>query len=258
VTDPVRELEARTARAWPAREVIRVGGWECRFAGGYTGRANSVNPYGPTGGRLDESIRTCEELFHARELRPLFRITPHIDPPDLDAVLGSRGWVARSAAWTMARGDDDAPAEDPELEIRQDVPSEWLRLLSKWNGIPAEHEPLHRAILEAIRPERAFALIRRGGQPVACGLAVCEPPWTGLFDLVTHPERRREGIGARLVTGLLGWGAARGGRRAYLQVEVQNEPAIRLYRHFGFRHAYRYWYRVSTEESPYRFPKSPD
>jgi ribosomal protein S18 acetylase RimI-like enzyme len=285
--DPVREIEERSRRAWPPRHLFDVGGWEVRFAGGYTGRANSVNPFGPARGDLGANIRGCEDLFRERELRPVFRITPALDPPDLDATLEARGYVRRSETLVMVRdarssgstggaasegsasevaGSDGsashrvAPAPirtDVELLIEEGVTSSWLQLISKWVGIPPDREPLHRAILEGIRPAAAFARIRVAGRDVACGLAVREPPWVGLFDLATDPERRGEGIGTALVTGLLGWGAAGGAPRAYLQVVAENDGAVRLYRRLGFRDAYRYWYRVSTEASPYRLPKAP-
>lgn len=259
MTDLVRALEERTARAWPASEIVRVGGWECRFAGGYTGRANSVNPYGPATGGLEENLRRCEELFRERELRPVFRITPLVDPPDLDARLAERGYVRRSETRVLVRdaGSPPAGAADPELHLSERLASPWLELLSKWAGIPREFETRHRSILESIRPARVFALLRSGGSPVACGLAVREEPWVGLFDLATAPEHRRRGFGARLVGGLLRWGAAGGAPRAYLQVVAGNEPALRLYHREGFREAYRYAYRVSTEASPFRLPKAP-
>lgn len=265
----VREIEERSLRAWPPRHVLDVGGWEVRFAGGYTGRANSVNPWGPARGDLDRNVRRCEDLFRERELRPVFRITPAVDPPDLDAVLERRGYVRRSETAVLIRepagvsgAPDPAPATrgrpDAELTILESVTPDWLASISKWVGVPPEREPLHRAILEAIRPPAAFALLRAGGENVACGLAVREPPWVGLFDLATAPERRGRGFGTSLVTGLLGWGAAGGAPRAYLQVVAGNDPAIRLYRRLGFREAYPYWYRVSTEPSPYLLPKSPN
>ena len=38
------------------------------------------------------------------------------------------------------------------------------------------------------------------------------------------------------------WAREQGAMRAYLQVVAANEPAIALYRGFGFREAYRYDY----------------
>ena len=272
----VREIEDRSRRAWPPRHLIDVGGWEVRFAGGYTGRANSVNPFGPARGDPDESLRHCEDLFRERELRPAFRMTPLVDPPDLDEVLDARGYVRRSDTLVMVREGDEgsagercsSPAAEPsvappvridvDLLIEERVTPEWLQLISKWVGIPPEREPLHRAILEAIRTPAAFARIREAGRDVACGLAVREAPWVGLFDLATDPDRRGRGLGTALISGLLAWGAAGSASRGYLQVTADNPGAIRLYRRLGFRDAYSYWYRVSTEPSPYRLPKAPD
>jgi ribosomal protein S18 acetylase RimI-like enzyme len=67
----------------------------------------------------------------------------------------------------------------------------------------------------------------------------------GLFDIVIDVGQRRQGHGERLVRDLLTWGKRQGACRAYLQVMLNNPPALRLYEKLGFREEYRYWYRVS-------------
>jgi GNAT superfamily N-acetyltransferase len=79
---------------------------------------------------------------------------------------------------------------------------------------------------------------------VAYGLAVAERGMVGLFDLVTVPDKRRQGYGRRLMSALLQWGKTQGATTAYLQVTTVNHPAIALYEALGFREAYRYHYRV--------------
>jgi ribosomal protein S18 acetylase RimI-like enzyme len=44
------------------------------------------------------------------------------------------------------------------------------------------------------------------------------------------------------VRALLSAGGAAGAQGAYLQVEAGNDPAVSLYRTFGFSEAYRYLY----------------
>jgi ribosomal protein S18 acetylase RimI-like enzyme len=83
------------------------------------------------------------------------------------------------------------------------------------------------------------------GEAVVCGLGVLEREYIGLFDLVTDPQRRNQGYGAQLVSGLLHWAKANGARYAYLQVEERNTPARHLYGDkLGYQVLYGYWYRV--------------
>lgn len=52
--------------------------------------------------------------------------------------------------------------------------------------------------------------------------------------LATHPEFRRQGIGARILTEALKEGHKAGVRRAFLEVRAGNEVAQAMYRKFGF------------------------
>jgi ribosomal protein S18 acetylase RimI-like enzyme len=77
-------------------------------------------------------------------------------------------------------------------------------------------------------------------------MGVVEDGHLGLFDLVTDSGVRNRGYGRRLLFDLLAWGLGHGARRAYLQVMLNNAPAIHLYRKVGFQEAYQYWYRIAA------------
>jgi ribosomal-protein-alanine N-acetyltransferase len=52
--------------------------------------------------------------------------------------------------------------------------------------------------------------------------------------IATHPEFRRQGVGARILTAALKDASAAGVRRAFLEVRASNEAAQTMYRKFGF------------------------
>lgn len=54
-------------------------------------------------------------------------------------------------------------------------------------------------------------------------------------NLGVAPAHRREGVASALLTRVLQEGARLGARGATLEVRASNQPAIRLYQHFGFR-----------------------
>jgi ribosomal-protein-alanine N-acetyltransferase len=55
-----------------------------------------------------------------------------------------------------------------------------------------------------------------------------------ILDLAVLPERRRQGLGRRLLSRVLELGARRGARVALLEVRSSNEAALELYRSAGF------------------------
>jgi ribosomal-protein-alanine N-acetyltransferase len=74
------------------------------------------------------------------------------------------------------------------------------------------------------------------------------------------PECRRRGIGRALVRAALDAVRERGGRSIYLQVDLENESAARIYREFGFREISRraVWYRPQGPLPAAAAPASPE
>ena len=85
------------------------------------------------------------------------------------------------------------------------------------------------------------------GEVVACGLAVESNGLVGIFDVVTAPEHRRKGYGLELMEALLDWAVSTHAQYAYLQVMLNNQPALTMYEKLRFKELYQYWYRALDE-----------
>lgn len=72
-----------------------------------------------------------------------------------------------------------------------------------------------------------------------------------LGDLAVHPERRREGVGTRLLEAVVAEARRREIRQLFLQVRESNSGALRLYRGAGFHRVGRRprYYRSPTEDA---------
>jgi len=242
----IRTIEELSLNARPALQTMLYDGWVLRYASGYTRRANSVNPLYPSTEDLQHKIDTCESLYRARGLRTVFKLTCESRPPELDEALAARGYryEALTAVQTRSlQGWDDVFIEGVTLEK---APSRrWLEAFCRMSAVDGPHHETLARMLAGMVPEARYATILEGERVVACGLAVNESGYVGLFDIVTDAEYRRRGYGRQLVSALLTWGRRSGAHTAYLQVMPDNIPALRLYAGLGFAETYRYGYRVA-------------
>jgi N-acetylglutamate synthase len=246
-------IERASARALPSRERAVDDGWWLRCDdGGVVRRANAV--FAAERGRdpLPIKVERAEAWYAARGLPTRFQLSPASEPSSLAAALRSRGYrfetpvqvLQRSIAPSAEGRTSGTPASvaDPDVlpgvRCSTFVDAAWLAAYA--TTVPAS-EVAARIRLAATAPApRAYA----GVGTVACGMAVLDGEWVGLFDLATAPAARRAGHATAVTAALLAWGARSGARRAYLQVAEANGVARSLYERLGFRLAYRYLYAV--------------
>jgi hypothetical protein len=245
LTHQLKTIEETTLNAWPGLQQILYDGWLLRFARGYTRRANSVNPI--YSGTLDvpTKIGRCEQIYGQRHLTPVFKLSPFVQPAQLDDLLAERGY--RQEAPTSVQWLDLATIPAPMINSVGQWPKpsdEWQNDYVRLNRVSNSSVPVLSAILHNIVPETNYMTLKPQQRAVACGLAVREGHFVGLFDIVTDPHQRSKGYGTQLVLNLLAWAKQRGAKKAYLQVMLNNEPALKLYAKLGFREIYQYWYRV--------------
>ncbi len=88
---------------------------------------------------------------------------------------------------------------------------------------------------ELARPHARLDVARRGpGEVVGYVNFWLVADEVHLLAIATHPDARRGGIGATLLRHLVDGARARAARLVTLEVRAGNEPAIGLYRRFGF------------------------
>jgi N-acetylglutamate synthase len=262
----ITRLEEFSLNAWPALTTLHVDGWVLRLANGYSRRANSVQALYPGSRPLEEKIRAVEAVYRGRGQPVVFKLTPAAQPAELDESLAALGYTLAAPTSVQAvELDDGRPTTDDRplgrgvrvgagglgeapgtAVIEGALTDAWARAYGALSGVAARHLTTMRQMLGSLVPVHGFALqCDARGEPLACGLAVVEAGHVGLFDIVTHPAHRREGHARRLMGDLLRWGMDHGAHTAYLQVMLDNAPALRLYEALGFEEVYRYWYRVS-------------
>lgn len=242
----VRTLEELTINAWPAPHSLFYDGWVLRFGAGYTRRANSISPLYASTRDFDEKIAVCERLYTDQGLNTVFKLTSNDDPAGLDAMLETKGYRADAhTAVQLVDLHDFSAGPLARAGLEEQLTEAWLDAYCRMSGPQAEKgRQTHAQILRAILPARGFATITVEGRIVACGLGVFQDGWIGLYDIVTDSAYRRQGHGLELVQALLAWGKDHGAQRGYLQVMLDNPPALALYARLGYREAYRYWYRT--------------
>jgi GNAT superfamily N-acetyltransferase len=221
-------------------------GWLLRLLPGKAKRARSVNAVYASTLPLDEKVSYCEQLYAARSLPAIFRITPFSQPPMLDAALEARGY-ARFDETSVESAPID-PGVQPQPAVQPMELGSWVDAVAQLRGSPLQHRESHLARLEAMPLAlRPLALSDEQGI-VATGLTIVEGDHAGLFDIITREDARGRGHSRRLVGALLHAAWELGARQAYLQVQCDNEVARRLYAGFGFAQRYTYWYRGRPEQ----------
>jgi ribosomal protein S18 acetylase RimI-like enzyme len=239
-------LESAAFEAWQAEDVAVLGPWRLRFMHGVTSRANSVwaGPGEPARG-FARAIDEVEAWYAARKLAPTFQLAPIADPR-LDALLGARGYAVVDPVSVQVADAARVAALPPRAgtTCESALSEDWFALSGTRGRFHGTQVPVYRALLERIAPRAGFALARDElGNAAAVGLTIVQPPYAGVFSMLTLPEQRRRGHGAALLGELARFALACGASQLYLQVELENAGARELYARAGFVESHRYWYR---------------
>jgi ribosomal protein S18 acetylase RimI-like enzyme len=244
----VRRLEAVGFRAWPATSTQYDGSWLLRLTAGHPSRRlNSVNPLDPSDTR-DIALRLQKAGRRFADCgRPLLvRQTP-LAPPQLVAYMDEAGW-SRSSETAVLMADLTEPLTTESVDGLDHLPSRDVgRFVNARIRVAGEDPALKPGLTEvvgAIKPETGFFLFEEPGfGPSAVSAVVLDNDLAGILQLAVAPQLRGRGIGRAILHSSMRWARLRGARNAWVQVEIENEGAVALYRKAGFHEVYRYVYR---------------
>ena len=169
-------------------------------------------------------------------------------PTNLVDVAVARGMVHEADIPLMEHTDPASVlTASAELTLRRLSVGEVRRhalVAAEAFGAPAEiFDALGAAV--AADPGTSVLVGSVGEDDVTTGLAMTIHDRTGVFNVATLPRYRRRGFGAAITASLVADGAARGGRRAWLQ---SSASGVGVYQGLGFRTVamWQCWIAAST------------
>lgn len=232
--------------ALPALQTNVYDGWILRFANGYTKRANSINPIYSSTEDLNQKIEKVEQIYRKRDLKVVYKMTEQVSPENLDKTLENSGYFLDGLTSVQILSLNDIEIEIKHKAIvYNDLQDNWFINFCKLNNVGEKELETLKQMLRNIMPKACYFLLSDDHDEIlACGMCVLERDYIGLFDIVTAEKYRNRGYGKKLIQNILQWGKDNGAKYAYLQVMLQNAPALNLYSKLGFEEIYRYWYRI--------------
>nr|WP_237683984.1 GNAT family N-acetyltransferase [Pseudaminobacter soli] len=240
----VRRFEAAGFRAWPAGSTHYDGAWAIRLTPGHKGkRLNSINPLDPRDfADIQARLERASWRFAVAD-RPLtMRISPLVAwaiSEHLDGLAWSR--IAESTVMRLSLSEasvDDALDQIPLKDVGRFVDA-----LGAVRGYGSAEKSALSGVIGAIEPEAGLFVLETGGRPIATAICVPDSDLAGIFEVATAEGAQGKGHGRRIVLSALKWARLRGAHTAWLQVELENYGARRLYDSIGFQELYRYHYR---------------
>lgn len=239
----VAALDAAGLAAWPALETVADEGWLCRFADGFTRRANAINVVDPQDDAADvQRLARLGGLYVSRGLQPVFRLT-RLAGPGVEAGLAAAGWRPEESVAVMLAPTAPLSAASGAISRLDPADPGWQAGHARLNLYSASQAATQsRMIAEMPRPIAGLAALAAGEQ-VGTALVVGGQRIAYVFGVAVAAGARGRGHGRALMQAALTQAAAWGADVLALQVLPENETARRLYRQLGFadHHRYQYW-----------------
>lgn len=163
---------------------------------------------------------------------------PYVEPVLLGCAFEAwREWMEMMLA-ELPEGD--LPGDDllEGVVLRPIAPADYDEVVALDNAaFGGDHIVAHGSVAQMVGEAAEFRVAerRRDGRLVGYLHLLIQPERSGeVAHVAVHPEFQRGGLGEAMMRWALAWFRGRDLRRAILEVEVDNGPAIALYRKLGF------------------------
>jgi ribosomal protein S18 acetylase RimI-like enzyme len=190
-----------------------------------------------------------------------FRLTDRSSRPYVEPVLTSQAFET-AREWMLMMlvelpDEDPGPGDVAPGFVLRPVRSEDMEAIVRLEDLAFPTSALTvEAALEAMRTASLYRVLEETGSGAVAGslLAEYREPATGhIATMAVHPDYQRRGLGEATMRWALACFRKEGLRRATLTVDVDNGPAIALYRKLGFvPHEFGLDYRRPIDEDEVR------
>jgi GNAT superfamily N-acetyltransferase len=239
-------IEELTINAWPSLQTILLDGWIIRMAGGYTKRANSINPIYSFENNLDEKINYCENIYKNNKLPIIYKIVECEEQKIIDKRLEELNYDKIDL--TSVQICNELNQEKYNIEkvtLDNKFTEDWKNCFYYCANIKSnETIDIIENMPKNIRHDIVSVYKIKKRKFIGCGFGVIEKGFVGLCDIIVNEEFRGKGYGKEIVGSILAKAIENGAKKAYLSVVNNNVIAKTLYKKIGFQEIYKYWYRI--------------
>ncbi|MCE7741478.1 MAG: GNAT family N-acetyltransferase [Candidatus Heimdallarchaeota archaeon] len=240
-------LQEAVHKAWVAKDNVLYKGWILRLSEGITKRANSVLTLRYFGDNVAADIENVETIYRSRDLPVIFQIADYHQPENIMGILESLGYHPCDETIVMNRNLKEFKITKWDSKISYTtevgVADYWFETLERLSTSSSTRILGIRSIVDRCTFGKITCYAQENKEIIGTVLGIIEADNLGIYNLIVNPDRRREGIGEKIMLKVMNWAQENGIKSIYLAVEKSNLEALALYRKLGFdkKYCYRYY-----------------
>lgn len=251
----LRRLDEIATAATVSPIETEVEGWWCKAAPDLPFRRCNVTvpPLDAADDRMvfADGLDQVRRWYHGQGLRLIVQVSAALPECDLvDSWLECDGLGVEAPVHVMTASGPPVGDRSVPVDVTPGIDRDWARSFGRvFGGGPVEEArtEAYGRMLATFGDRALGASCRLDGGVVGVGFGVIDDGWLGIFGMGTSAAHRRQGVATSVLSALRAAAIEHGAERAYLQVEIDNADAIRLYEGLGFSISHDYHYRSEPE-----------